>query len=202
MNYRQKVYDSYDKSNFNLKIINSYYHFKNIQKILFRKPEYKTIKRINDPPKLKINTEPYRNYFVRRENELFRKAIKDIQSTKVRPKINDFYRMKEEKLKEYKRHNKTLENRQLSRLNLKYVKRLKSQKSSLRIREMDKEYKNNHLKMVEKARKLRETKAMILPPIQTIVNRLNSPKRYKYSGYGGYLNSNRSSSLRDGESLY
>ena len=35
MNYRQRAYDSYDRGTYNLKITNSYYHFKNIQKILF-----------------------------------------------------------------------------------------------------------------------------------------------------------------------
>ena len=40
MNYRQRFYDSYDRSNYNFKVTNSYYHFKNIQKIVYRKPEY------------------------------------------------------------------------------------------------------------------------------------------------------------------
>jgi len=196
MNYRQKAYDRYDNANFNLKIKNSYYHFKNIQKILYRKPEYKPMQMANSPPKLRINQSPYRNYFVIRENELYKKLLKDIQSTKVKPKMNNFYQTREEKLREYKRQNKTLQNRQLSKENINYKKRLRSQKSMLRIREMDKEYKVIHQKLLDKTRKIKDNKTIILPTINTIMNRINSPKRYNYiNSYGSY-------SIKDGESLH
>ena len=187
MNFRQRAYDSYDRSNYNLKIANSYYHFKNIQKILYRKPEYKSIKKIHSPPKLRIATQPYNNYFVARENELYKKIINGIKDSKVKPKLNDYYKMKEEKLKEYKRQNKTLQNRQLSKENLTYKKRLRNQKSMLRLRDMDKDYKINHLKMVERSRKIKPTRNIVLPPIGRIVDRLNSPKRYRSNSYGSAI---------------
>ena len=191
MNYSQRAYDSYDRSNFNLKIANSYYHFKNIQKILYRKPEYKK----NSPPKLRINTQLYHNnYFVIRQNELYKKIINGIRDSKVKPKINNYYQMKEEKLREYKKQNKTLQNRQLSKDNINFKKRLRNQKSLLRIRDMDKEYKNNHLKMVERSKKIKRSKNFILPPINTIVNRIHSPTKFRNVSYG-------SATSKDGDSL-
>ena len=205
MNFRQRAYDSYDRSNFNLKITNSYYHFKNIKNILFSKPEYKPFKKTRSPPKLKI-TQPYHNYFVIRENELYKKIINGIRDSKVKPKINEYHRLKEEKLREYRRQNKTLENRQLSKENINYKKRLRNQKSMLRIRDMDKEYKTNHLKMVDRSRKIKELRSIVLPPINTIVNRIKSTKKYNSNrGYGSayeYSNSYGSSYSRDAESLH
>ena len=200
MNFRQRVYDSYDKSNFNLKITNSYYHFKNIQKILYRKPEYTSIKKIRSP-NLKINTQPYNNYFVMRQNQLYKKIINDIRSTKVRPKINDFYEKKEEKLREYRKQNKTIQNLELSRQNSNYRKRLRNQKSLLRVRDMDKDYKTNHLKMVERSRKIKDRKNIVLPPITTIVNRIKSPRIFRKNNYE-YNSSYGSSVSKDGESLH
>ena len=171
----------------NLKITNSYYHFRNIQNILYRKPEYMPMKNINSP-KLKINTRPYDNYFLTRKNELYKKIINDIRATKARPKLNDYYKIKEENLRDYRKKYKTLENRQLSKENLNFQKRLRNQKSMLRIREMDKEYKNNHLKMVERSRKIKDLRTIMLPSISKIVNRINSTKRMKnsYDGSNNY----------------
>ena len=202
MNFRQKAYDSYDRNNYTLKITNSYYHFKNIKRIINRKPEYQLNKKIRSPPKLKINSQVHNNYFVIRQNELYKKIINGIRETKVKPKINNFYKLKEEKLKEYRRQNKTLQNRQLSIENIKYKKRLKSQKSMLKVREMDKDYRNNHLKMIERTRKVKDNRKIILPPINTIVNRVNSPKRYQYFCNYDYNNSYGSSSSKDAESLH
>ena len=204
MNFRQRAYDSYDRSNFNLKITNSYYHFKNIQKILYRKPEYTSIRKVKSPPRLKINTQPFNNHFVIRQNELYKKIINSIRDSKIKPKINDYYKMKEEKLREYKKKNKTLLSRQISLENVKYKKRLRNQKSLLKIREMDNDYKENHLKMVERARKVKDKKAIILPPIKTIVNRITSPRRniYQNSSNYEYSNSYGSSISKDLESLH
>ena len=200
MNYRQRFYDSYNQSNMNLKITNSYYHFRNIQNIIYRKPEYRPIKSIHSP-RLKINTRPYNNYFLTRENELYKKIINDIRTTKARPKLNDYYKIKEEKLRDYRKKYKTLENKQLLRENSNFQKRLRNQKSMLRIRDMDKDYKNNHLKMVERSRKIKDLRSIMLPPINTIVNRINSTKKLKYS-YNESNNSYDRTVSKNGESLF
>ena len=201
MNYRQRAYDSYDRGTYNLKITNSYYHFKNIQKILFRKPEYKTIKNTTNSPKLRINTRPYQNYFISRENQLYKKILNEIKTSKVKPKLNDYYKTKEEKLRDYRRQNKTLENRQLQRENSSFKKRLRNQKSMLRIRDMDRDYKNNHLKMVERTRKIKDLRNIVFPPILSIVNRIKSPNHLKKNS----MNENKSygsRGSREGESLH
>ena len=192
MNFRQRFYDSYNNSNLNLKIANSYYHFRNIQNIIYRKPEYKSIKKINSP-KVTINARPFNNYFMQRENELYKKIINDIRTTKTRPKLNDYYKMKEEKLRDYRKKYKTLENRQLSRENINFQKRLRNQKSMLRIRDMDRDYKTNHVKNMERARKIKDLRSINLPPIYTIFSRINSTKKNRNSSYKDNSSDSKSS---------
>lgn len=199
MNYRQRAYDSYDKNNMNLKITNSYYHFKNIQKIFYRKPQYNTIKKVYSPRSKVTTTQPHQNYFVIRENELYKKIINDIRSTKVRPKLNLLYKTKEEKLRDYKRQNRTLENKKLVRENSNFKKRLRNQKSMLRIKDIDKDYKENHLKMLQR---LKSKRNIILPPINKMykyMNRYESPRNSRKSSKYEYSVGN--SSFKDGDSL-
>ena len=162
------------------------------------------MRKVKSPARLQINTRPFNNYFVIRQNEYYKKIINGIRDSKAKPKFNDYYKMKEEKLREYKRKNKTLQNRQISLENVNFKKRLRNQKSLLRIREMDKDYKENHLKMVERARKIKDKSRIILPPINTISNRIVSPRRnqYKYNHYNEYSNSYGSSISKDAESLH
>ena len=131
MNYYQRDYEKSNRRNQNLKIV----------------------KRTNNS-KLKNNSiDLYKNYFAMRENEIYKKIISNIRTTKTRPKMNDYHKTKEEKLRDYRQQNRTLENRKLVRENSNYKKRLKSQKSMLRIREIDKDYKQNHQKMLERLKK-------------------------------------------------
>ena len=131
MNYYQRDYEKSNRRNQNLKIV----------------------KRTNNS-KLKNNSnELYKNYFVMRENEIYKKIISNIRTTKIRPKLNDYHKIKEEKLKDYRQQNRTLENKKLVRENSNYKKRLKSQKSMLRIKEIDKDYKKNHKKMLERLKR-------------------------------------------------
>ena len=43
MNPRQKSYDSYDKTNKLLKLTNSYYHYRNLETIKKRRPQYSDV---------------------------------------------------------------------------------------------------------------------------------------------------------------
>lgn len=197
MNYRQRAYDSYDKNNMNLKITNSYYHFKNIQKIFYRKPQYNTIKKVYSPKSKVTTTQPHQNYFVIRENELYKKIINDIRSTKVRPKLNMLYKTKEEKLRDYKRQNRTLENKKLIRENSNFKKRLRNQKSMLKIKEIDKDYKENHLKILER---LKKKNTLILPSINRIGQYMTrSPRNSRKSSNYEYSSLNASSLSKDAE---
>ena len=153
MNYYQRDYEKSNRRNLNLKLI----------------------KRTNNS-KLKNNSiDLYKNYFAMRENEIYKKIISNIRTTKTRPKMNDYHKTKEEKLRDYRQQNRTLENRKLVRENSNYKKRLKSQKSMLRIREIDKDYKQNHQKMLER---LKKKNTIFLPSlyINKYVKRDGSPK--------------------------
>ena len=176
MNFRQRFYDSYDRSNYNFKVTNSYYHFKNIQKIAYRKPEYNPYINLKSP-RLNINIHSYKsninNYMLSQQNKAFKKTIEDIQNSVVKPKLNLFYKLKEEKIREYRRASKTLEIRELKRENSRFHKRLKSQKSFLNLREMDQEYKLNHQRLIDRNKKINK-RFMILPPINSIMKKFES----------------------------
>ena len=176
MNFRQRFYDSYDRSNYNFKVTNSYYHFKNIQKIAYRKPEYNPYINLKSP-RLNINIHSYKsninNYMLSQQNKAFKKTLEDIQNSVVKPKLNLFYKLKEEKIREYRRASKTLEIKELKRENSRFHKRLKSQKSFLNLREMDQEYKLNHQRLIDRNKKINK-RFMILPPINSIMKKFES----------------------------
>ena len=176
MNFRQRFYDSYERSNYNFKVTNSYYHFKNIQKIAYRKPEYNPYINLKSP-RLNINIHSYKsninNYMLSQQNKAFKKTIEDIQNSVVKPKLNLFYKLKEEKIREYRRASKTLEIKELKRENSRFHKRLKSQKSFLNLREMDQEYKLNHQRLIDRNKKINK-RFMILPPINSIMKKFES----------------------------
>ena len=196
MNYIQRSYDRNNRINFNIKINNSYFHFINMQKIYDRKPVYNTNKRLIYP-RMKTNpTQLQNNYFVMRENEVYKKIINGIRSTKAKPKLNDYYRTKEEKLRDYRRQNRTLEKKKLVRENSSFRKRLKTQKSALRIREIDKDYKENHLKMLER---LKKKNTLILPSINRIGQYLTRSPRNNRKNSNYEYSLNASSFSKEGE---
>ncbi len=99
----------------------------------------------------------------------------------MKPKLNNYYKLKEEKIREYRRASKTLEKRELKRENSRFHKRLRSQKSLLKLREMDQEYKLNHQKLLDRSRKINK-RYMFLPPITKIMKRLDSKNYLKTQG--------------------
>ena len=183
MNYKQRFYDSYDRSTYNYKVTNSYYHFKNIQNIIYRKPEYNPYMNLRSR-RLNLQMHPLNNnykndYLTTRQNAIYKKIINDIRNAVVKPKLNLYHQMKEEKIKEYRRANKTLELKELKRENSRFHKRLRSQKSLLKLREMDQEYKLNHQKLLDRSRKINQ-KYLILPPVNSIMKKFQTSASKKY----------------------
>ena len=183
MNYKQRFYDSYDRSTYNYKVTNSYYHFKNIQNIIYRKPEYNPYMNLRSR-RLNLQMHPLNNnykndYLTTRQNAIYRKIINDIRNAVVKPKLNLYHQMKEEKIKEYRRANKTLELKELKRENSRFHKRLRSQKSLLKLREMDQEYKLNHQKLLDRSRRINQ-KYLILPPVNSIMKKFQTSSSKKY----------------------
>ena len=183
MNYKQRFYDSYDRSTYDYKVTNSYYHFKNIQNIIYRKPEYNPYMNLRSR-RLNLQMHPLNNnykndYLTTRQNAIYKKIINDIRNAEVKPKLNLYHQMKEEKIKEYKRANKTLELKELKRENSRFHKRLRSQKSLLKLREMDQEYKLNHQKLLDRSRRINQ-KYLILPPVNSIMKKFQTSASKKY----------------------
>ena len=183
MNYKQRFYDSYDRSTYNYKVTNSYYHFKNIQNIIYRKPEYNPYMNLRSR-RLNLQMHPLNNnykndYLTTRQNAIYKKIINDIRNAEVKPKLNLYHKMKEEKIKEYRRANKTLEIKELKRENSRFHKRLRSQKSLLKLREMDQEYKLNHQKLLDRSRRINQ-KYLILPPVNSIMKKFQTSASKKY----------------------
>ncbi len=183
MNYKQRFYDSYDRSTYNYKVTNSYYHFKNIQNIIYRKPEYNPYMNLRSR-RLNLQMHPLNNnykndYLTTRQNAIYKKIINDIRNAEVKPKLNLYHKMKEEKIKEYRRASKTLEKRELKRENSRFHKRLRSQKSLLKLREMDQEYKLNHQKLLDRSRRINQ-KYLILPPVNSIMKKFQTSASKKY----------------------
>ena len=182
MNYRQRFYDSYDRSNYNFKGSNSYYLYMNIQNRIYRKPEYKPNMNLKSS-RLNIQMQPNQKYNFSRQNKIYKKILEDIRNTVVKPKMNIYYKIKEEKIREYKNASKSLEKKELKRENSRYHKRLRSQKSLLRLREIDQDYKLNHQKLLDNSKRIKK-KFMILPPINTITKRydtIGNNKKYYYN---------------------
>ena len=68
---------------------------------------------------------------------------------------------------------------------------------------MYKDYKINHAKKVEIARKLKDLRIIILPPINTIVNIVNSSKRYNSNNRNSENNYSYGNSIsKDVENLH
>ena len=183
MNYKQRFYDSYDRSTYNYKVTNSYYHFKNIQNIIYRKPEYNPYMNLRSR-RLNLQMHPLNNnykndYLTTRQNAIYKKIINDIRNAEVKPKLNLYHKMKEEKIKEYRRASKTLELKELKRENSRFHKRLRSQKSLLKLREMDQEYKLNHQKLLDRSRRINQ-KYLILPPVNSIMKKFQTSESKKY----------------------
>ena len=126
-----------------------------------------------------LNNNYKNDYLTTRQNAIYRKIINDIRNAVVKPKLNLYHQMKEEKIKEYRRANKTLELKELKRENSRFHKRLRSQKSLLKLREMDQEYKLNHQKLLDRSRRINQ-KYLILPPVNSIMKKFQTSASKKY----------------------
>jgi hypothetical protein len=114
-----------------------------------------------------------------RQNKIYKKTIDDIRNIVVKPKLNLYYNLREEKIKEYRRAIKTLETKELKRENSRFHKRLKSSKSYLRLREREQDFKSNHQKLLDRTKKVNK-RYMLLPPINSIMRKFESNSNNKY----------------------
>ena len=165
MKLRQKIYDSSEQTNKLIKITNSYHLFKNLEKIKNRKPIY-----INNSDFL-LKREPkqrshvdLKDYYKRREDEIFGKVLGTIKAKKVYPMTNTEQSRIINNTKESRLLHKMLEKETIEKDNEKFKRRLFNQKPFISAKSMDKEYKR--LSNMEKKRKYNASRKLILPPIK------------------------------------
>ena len=176
MNSRQKSYDRYDQINRLMKISNNYYLYRNLEYISNRKGKYPSLNMSKQPTNNKrIITEPYSNYYVIRENEVYQKMINGIrfQPLKQKQKEEDINK----RISDYRKHNKKIEDKLLAVKNENYKKRINMQKGVLNTKKYEDAYNSYHLKMVRNIRKIPNTKSVVLPPIGDILKRNASARR-------------------------
>ena len=164
MNPRQKSYDSYDKTNKLLKLTNSYYHFRNLELIKKRKPQYS-----NKPiiyANKKNHVAPFQNYYIKRQNETIQTKLNQIRLRPIKPKINDIFLKKETKIQEFRQQHKNLYLQKREEENENYKKRIKNQKAFIDPKAMDKDFQEEHTKTLMKLKKIGEKENIVLPPIK------------------------------------
>ncbi len=164
MNPRQKSYDSYDKTNKLLKLTNSYYHFRNLEYIKKRKPQYS-----NQPSKYqnkKSNIVPFQNYYVKKQNETIQNKLNQIRLKPIKPKINNIFLSKEIKIQAFRQQHKNLFLKRREEENENYKRRIRNQKAFIDPKAMDKDFKEEHIKTMNKLKKIQEHENVVLPPIK------------------------------------
>ena len=166
MNPRQKSYDSYDKTIKLLKLTNSYYHFKNLESIKNRNSQYGLRPMIFSPNKKHIAFNLYQMYNIKMQNQNIKNKIKKILLKPIKPIMNDNFLVKDEKLKKFRKHQSDMYNRNISKANEYFKKRIYNQKSFINSKMLDKIYNSEHTKTTLKIKKLGDFGKVLLPKIQ------------------------------------
>ena len=187
MNHRQKLYDRYDEANQLMKISNNFYLYKNVNSISKRKIQYTSTPTIKN----RINTDNMEQYYVSRDNEIYRKMLVNIKKQPIKLKIKQDQK-DIERINNYRKKSKMIEDKLLAIENENYKKRLNMQKGRLNIKNIDDNYQKYHLKQVKRLRKIPEEKSVVLPPISLIMR-----ERRAASGKKGKTKNERTSSSKN-----
>ena len=167
MNPRQKSYDSYDKTIKLLKLTNSYYHFRNLESIKHRSPQYTIRPLCFSPIKKNKHFNAFQIYNLKKQNQKIKYKIKKILLKPTKPKMNDNFLMKDKKLKQFKKYQSNMYNKKIEKDNQNFKKRLYNQKAFLNSKMLDKIYSIEHSKSLLKLRKFAEFKNSLLPSIKS-----------------------------------
>jgi hypothetical protein len=181
MNPRQKSYDSYDKTNKLLKLTNSYYHFRNLEFIKKRKPQYGNCPTFYQ--KSKNYTSPFQNHFIQKQNENIQNKLNQIRWRPIKPKINETFLVKESKIQAFRKQHKNISLKIRDEENEKYKRRIKNQKAFINPKLMDKDYKEEHTKTLMKLKKIADNDNIVLPSIKNSYDNptLMESKKYYYN---------------------
>lgn len=175
MNPRQKSYDSYDKTNKLLKLTNSYYHFRNLEIIKNRRPQYSNAPLFFHQPKTtkKKQSILFQTYYVKKQNESIKNKINKILLRPIKPKLNDDFLTKETKMQKVREIHKNIFNKKRNEDNEYFKNRIKNQKAFINPKKMDKNFNTEHVKAIMKLRKIRENENVVLPQIKSASENLS-----------------------------
>ena len=165
MNPRQRSYDSYDKTNRLIKLTNSYYHNKNLDLIRNRRSQYVNREPINKLHKSNYLT-PFKDFFVIRENAAWTSKLNSIKWRPVKPKINEMFLNKEERIQHFRQQYKNIYDDLRAKENEKYKQRINDQKAFFNTKTLDKDFRENHIKTVQKLRQVTDANNVVLPKIK------------------------------------
>ena len=173
MNPRQKSYDSYDKTNKLLKLTNSYYHYRNLETIKNRRPLYSNVPlyfhklKSQKASSKKRQGTLFDTYYVKQQNENIKKKINKILLRPIKPKINNEFFAKETKMQKVRELHKNIFDQKRNEDNQYYKKRINNQKAFINPKMMDKNYNEEHIKVLMKLKKIGENENVVLPQIKS-----------------------------------
>lgn len=192
MNPRQRSYDSYDKTNRLIKLTNSYYHNQNLELIRNRRSQYVENKPLNKVHKSKYLT-PFKDFFVITENAAFTSKLNSIKWKPVRPKMNEVFINKEKKIQHFRQQYKNIYDNLRTLENEKYRQRIFEQKAFISTKTLDRDFRENHTKTVQKLRQVTDVNSVVLPKIKG-KDKIQTENSFKKSHRGRGSSSNYSKS--------
>ena len=196
MNPRQKSYDSYDKTNKLLKLTNSYYHFRNLEIIKHRKPQYSNKPLYFHQNQKKKQENPFQTYYVKKQNQSMKNKLKQILLRPIKPNLNEKFLTKEIKLQKVKQIHKNLYEKKRDEDNVYFKERLLNQKAFINPKMMDKNYSIEHKKVLMKLSKIRENENIVLPAIKS------TNENPSVLEYNKYYNTESALRSKDGDSYH
>ncbi len=202
MNPRQKSYDSYDKTNKLLKLTNSYYHYRNLETIKKRRPQYSDVPiyfqklKSSRTTSKKKQTTFFDEYNIKKQNENIKKKINKILLRPIKPKINNDFFSKETKMQKVRQLHKNIFDQKRNEDNQYYKKRIINQRAFINPKMMDKNYNEEHIKVLMKLKKIGENENVVLPNIK---NSNDNPSTFDFHKYY-YSTSSKMRSKKDDES--
>ncbi len=192
MNPRQRIYDSYEKTNKLIKVNNSYHHFVNLEKIKNRKPEFYPYQKVPYYGGIRKD-----DFEVKRDNKVVGKIIRSIRDKPPKPKINSLMSAKEMHDDVRKKYQEIV-NKRIAQENAFYKKRIKAQKPFVSVKSLDKDYENCKNKYTKRI----VSEDINLPLIKSsarlkIYQRSNTEGKIDFSNSDGRISSARKSSQEE-----
>ena len=128
--------------------------------------------------KKNLHFEPFQDYFIKKQNENIQEKLNKIKNRRIKAKLNDIFLLKESKIQEFKQQYKNLDIKTREKENEDYKRRIKNQKAFIDTKVMDKDYNEEHIKILNKLKKISGN--IVLPPIKNAFDNPTTMESKKY----------------------